>query len=285
MFISSLILPEIDFYSRTLSGGVITLVSSIFMLIFFFSELRKFKYLLFIISNWFDVTFLALQCSLISLDLMDISGERHLDSRNLRSIPEKSTTISVVRQFSTFVETNPFDKRIHLQPPSLNPNPNPILVERIHRDEQEETTVSESVTKVEKVKEESEAEKETWKILENAGDFIQDFVPSALAFLLKGDGDIVKNFLLHTLQLQPRYVVNRVTAGDYDCPRNMMNFLTDLHTAFHMLNLRNDFLRKKFDSMKYDLRRVEEVYYDVKIRGLISDGDPPPPPTSVQDQS
>ncbi|KFK36592.1 hypothetical protein AALP_AA4G143700 [Arabis alpina] len=71
----------------------------------------------------------------------------------------------------------------------------------------------------------------------------------------------------------PRYVVNRVTAGDYDCPRKVMNFLTDLHAAFRMLNLRNDFLRKKFDSMKYDLRRVEEVYYDVKIRGLISAGD------------
>ncbi|KAF3328213.1 translin-like protein [Carex littledalei] len=70
----------------------------------------------------------------------------------------------------------------------------------------------------------------------------------------------------------PRYVVNRVTAGDYDCPRKVLTFLTDLHTAFRMLNLRNDFLRKKFDGMKYDLRRVEEVYYDVKIRGLASDG-------------
>ncbi|XP_010253937.1 PREDICTED: translin isoform X2 [Nelumbo nucifera] len=66
----------------------------------------------------------------------------------------------------------------------------------------------------------------------------------------------------------PRYVVNQVTAGDYDCPRNVVKFLTDLHAAFRMLNLRNDFLRKKFDGMKYDLRRVEEVYYDVKIRGL-----------------
>lgn len=47
--------------------------------------------------------------------------------------------------------------------------------------------------------------------------------------------------------LQPRYVVNRVTAGDYDCPRKVMKFLTDLHAAFRMLNLRNDFLRKKFD--------------------------------------
>lgn len=66
----------------------------------------------------------------------------------------------------------------------------------------------------------------------------------------------------------PRYVVNQVTAGDYDCPRMVLKFLTDLHASFRMLNLRNDFLRKKFDSMKYDLRRVEEVYYDVKIRGL-----------------
>ena len=32
--------------------------------------------------------------------------------------------------------------------------------------------------------------------------FIRDFVPSAIAFLLKGEGEIVRNFLLHTLQLQ-----------------------------------------------------------------------------------
>ncbi|KMT06281.1 hypothetical protein BVRB_7g162060 [Beta vulgaris subsp. vulgaris] len=71
----------------------------------------------------------------------------------------------------------------------------------------------------------------------------------------------------------PRYVVNRVTYGDYDSPKKVLNFLTDLHAAFRMLNLRNDFLRKKFDGMKYDLKRVEEVYYDVKIRGLIDSGD------------
>ncbi|KAK2364145.1 Translin family protein [Trifolium repens] len=76
----------------------------------------------------------------------------------------------------------------------------------------------------------------------------------------------------------PRYVVNQVTAGDYDCPRKVLKFLTELHAAFRMLNLRNDFLRKKFDGMKYDLRKVEEVYYDVKIRGLTPNGE------SVADQ-
>ncbi|KAG5237853.1 hypothetical protein OIU76_012622 [Salix suchowensis] len=32
--------------------------------------------------------------------------------------------------------------------------------------------------------------------------FIRDFIPSGIAFLLKGEYDIVRNFLLHTLQLQ-----------------------------------------------------------------------------------
>lgn len=32
--------------------------------------------------------------------------------------------------------------------------------------------------------------------------FIRDFIPSGVAFLLKGEYDIVRNFILHTLQLQ-----------------------------------------------------------------------------------
>ncbi|RWV89185.1 hypothetical protein BHE74_00030254, partial [Ensete ventricosum] len=73
----------------------------------------------------------------------------------------------------------------------------------------------------------SESQKEAWRLLKNAvvtycGSpvgtlaaidpavellnydqvFIRDFVPSALAFLLKGEMEIVRNFLLHTLHLQ-----------------------------------------------------------------------------------
>lgn len=80
----------------------------------------------------------------------------------------------------------------------------------------------------EEILRQSEAEKEAWKLLRGAvvnycgfpvgtvaanypGDkqtlnydqvFIRDFVPSAYAFLLDGEGEIVRNFLLHTLQLQ-----------------------------------------------------------------------------------
>lgn len=49
--------------------------------------------------------------------------------------------------------------------------------------------------------------------------------------------------------MQPRYVVNRVTAGDYNCPKEVSTFLGDLYTAFRTLNLRNDHLRKRFDGM------------------------------------
>lgn len=77
-------------------------------------------------------------------------------------------------------------------------------------------------------REDSDVEKEAWRLLRNAvvkycgspvgtvaandpNDkqplnydqvFIRDFVPAALAFLLRGEKEIVKNFLLHTLQLQ-----------------------------------------------------------------------------------
>ena len=45
-------------------------------------------------------------------------------------------------------------------------------------------------------------------------------------------------------------------------------FLNALHTGFRLLNLKNDNLRKRFDSIKYDLKKVEEVVYDLSIRGL-----------------
>ncbi|KAJ4952240.1 hypothetical protein NE237_029072 [Protea cynaroides] len=83
-----------DFYSRTLSGGVITLASSIFMLLLFIFELRLYLHAVtetklvvdtstgetFRIN--FDVTFPALACSILSLDAMDISGEQHLDVKH-----------------------------------------------------------------------------------------------------------------------------------------------------------------------------------------------------------
>ena len=42
----------------------------------------------------------------------------------------------------------------------------------------------------------------------------------------------------------------------------------DLSAGFRLLNLKNDALRKRFDGLKYDVKKVEEVVYDISIRKL-----------------
>ncbi|CAB4320142.1 unnamed protein product [Prunus armeniaca] len=83
-----------DFFSRTLSGGIITLASSLLILLLFFSELRLYLHtvteskLLVDASRGetlhinFDVTFPAIRCSLLSLDTMDISATRYSQEKN-----------------------------------------------------------------------------------------------------------------------------------------------------------------------------------------------------------
>ncbi|KAG8368684.1 hypothetical protein BUALT_Bualt15G0071300 [Buddleja alternifolia] len=83
-----------DFYSRTLSGGVITLVSSIVITLLFLSEFRLYLHTVtdtkLVVDTSrggtlrinFDVTFPAIPCTLLSVDAMDISGERHMDIRH-----------------------------------------------------------------------------------------------------------------------------------------------------------------------------------------------------------
>ncbi|XP_071497928.1 translin-like [Diadema antillarum] len=65
-----------------------------------------------------------------------------------------------------------------------------------------------------------------------------------------------------------RLAVNSVTAGDYSRPIHIATFMGDLNTGFRLLNLKNDSLRKRFDGLKYDIKKVEEVVYDISIRGL-----------------
>jgi hypothetical protein len=77
-----------------------------------------------------------------------------------------------------------------------------------------------------------------------------------------------------------------VTLGNYSRPLNIAKFVKELSTAFSILNLKNDNLRKRFDSIKYDVKKIEEggfsllplvivggglivVVYDLSLRGLI----------------
>ena len=66
-----------------------------------------------------------------------------------------------------------------------------------------------------------------------------------------------------------RYALNCVTAGDYQSPLAIAKFIGDLDAGFRLLNLKNDNLRKRFDGLKYDLKKCEEVVYDITLRGLV----------------
>lgn len=79
------------------------------------------------------------------------------------------------------------------------------------------------------------------------------------------------DYLIGLLQMASelsRLAVNSVTAGDFHRPLRIAKFVAELDAGFRLLNLKNDALRKRFDGLKYDLKKVEEVVYDLTIRGL-----------------
>ena len=56
----------------------------------------------------------------------------------------------------------------------------------------------------------------------------------------------------------------------FDEPLKISKFVSELYAGFQLLTLKNDGLRKRFDGIKYDLKKIEEVVYDVSIRKLTS---------------
>nr|ADF27783.1 neutral/alkaline invertase 2 [Phelipanche ramosa] len=165
---------------------------------------------------------------------------RILSSYNLSRKPRYTFTAlaSHVKNYSTSVETRVNDskfERIYVQG---GVNLKPVVVEKVEldenvvkKDDDDDVRIEveyEKSNEIRVCREESGVEKEAWRLLRNAvvsycgspvgtlaandpNDklplnydqvFIRDFVPSAFAFLLKGEGEIVRNFLLHTLQLQ-----------------------------------------------------------------------------------
>jgi len=65
-----------------------------------------------------------------------------------------------------------------------------------------------------------------------------------------------------------RLCVNCVRCANYSTPQAISKFVLDLYSGFRLLNLRNDVLRRKFDGIKYDVTRLEEVMYDLSVRKL-----------------
>lgn len=164
------------------------------------------------------------------------SNFRHSRSFSLITTRRGASLVALVapkvRDFSMSVDTSGNDHNKHEKICAKNK-------ERIEKDgnivreeedvKRENSKVGENVSDNLRFQiEETELEKEAWKLLKDAvvnycgspvgtlaandpSDnmplnydqvFVRDFIPAALAFLLKGEKEIVKNFLIHNLQLQ-----------------------------------------------------------------------------------
>lgn len=94
----------------------------------------------------------------------------------------------------------------------------------------------------------------------------------------------IEDYLNGILQMASelsRFATNAVTMGDYSRPLQISRFLADLNSGFRLLNLKNDSLRKRFDGLKYDVKKIEEIVYDLSIRGLLPQTSSNPAPTQT----
>ncbi|KAI9179768.1 Translin-1 [Blastocladiella emersonii ATCC 22665] len=69
-----------------------------------------------------------------------------------------------------------------------------------------------------------------------------------------------------------RLAVNAAAQRDFARPASILAFVMRVQGGFQLLNLKNDGLRRKYDSIKYDVKKIEEVVYDIKMRGLDAAG-------------
>ncbi len=75
--------------------------------------------------------------------------------------------------------------------------------------------------------------------------------------------------LTTTIEELARLAPNAVTLGDFARPLQISRFVKDVHAGFQLLNLKNDSLRRKSDGIKYNVKKVEDVVYDLSLRGLL----------------
>lgn len=86
----------------------------------------------------------------------------------------------------------------------------------------------------------------------------------------------LESYLMGIIQMVnelSRFAINSVTLGDYSRVLSLQRFVADINSGFRLLNLKNDNLRKRFDSLKYDVKKIEEIVYDLSIRGLLKPAD------------
>ncbi|XP_018008688.1 uncharacterized protein LOC108666347 [Hyalella azteca] len=81
----------------------------------------------------------------------------------------------------------------------------------------------------------------------------------------------LEDFLIGTLKIGSelaRLSVNAVSCENFVLPFRVNKFLRELHAGYTLLQLRNSYLRKTYDELKYSLKKTEDIVYNLSVRGL-----------------
>lgn len=66
-----------------------------------------------------------------------------------------------------------------------------------------------------------------------------------------------------------RRAVNSVIKGNYEEAIFIKEFVESLHAEFMLMDLRNSDLRRKSDGIKYELKKLENLVLELKLKGKI----------------
>jgi len=65
-----------------------------------------------------------------------------------------------------------------------------------------------------------------------------------------------------------RKAINSVTKENYRVAVEIKDFIENIYSQFLEINFKGE-LRRKFDSIKYDLKKLEDIVYELKVRDKI----------------
>ena len=157
-----------------------------------------------------------------------------------------------------------------------------LLIYSIHRNELDkaEELVGQIKKELEELKKHTSAHKE----LEFAPSLkiaVQEYVEALTFFYFikekrlatsKELGADAESYLLGVCDLTGELVrkaINSAIEKDFKLSVDIKEFVSELYGEMLKFNFRNGQLRKKFDSIKYDLKKLEDLVYDLKTKGLI----------------
>ena len=107
--------------------------------------------------------------------------------------------------------------------------------------------------------------------------------PTEIAEILRLDKIDYQAYLLALLRLVDTIVEYTTTtvinesvastgskSSNYSIAIINLKIVSKLQNGFQLLDLKNDVLRKRYDSLKYNSQRLNKIVYDLSLRNLIT---------------